>query len=74
MGREYEQFKKEELKDYLYHYWDLLIKSDSYNYVSLKTFCEILANDFFKDKKEIVLNYILTDSQINQLLNFDYFH
>lgn len=50
------------------------IDLNSYKYVSLNTFYETLANKFLKDKKEIVLNSILTDSQINQLLNFDYFH
>lgn len=47
------------------------IELDSYKYVSLNTFYETLANNFLKEKKEIVLNSILTDSQINQLLNFD---
>ena len=46
------------------------IELDSYKYVSLNTFYETLANNFLKDKKEIVLNSILTDSQINQLLKF----
>ena len=47
------------------------IDLNSHRYVSLNAFYEILANNFLKDKKEIVLNSILTDSQINQLLNFD---
>lgn len=47
------------------------IELDTYKYVSVNTFYETLANNFLKDKKEIVLNSILTDSQINQLLNFD---
>ena len=47
------------------------IELDSYKYVSLNPFYETLANNFLKDKKEIVLNSILTDSQIYQLLNFD---
>lgn len=63
--------KKIKLKDYLSHYWYLLIKLDSYKYVSLNTFYETLANNYLKEKKEIVLNSILADSQINQLLNFD---
>ena len=46
------------------------IELDSYKYVSLNTFYETLANNFLKEKKEIVLNSILTDSQINQLLEF----
>ena len=46
------------------------IELDSYKYVSLNPFYETLANNFLKDKKEIVLNSILTDSQINQLLEF----
>mgnify|MGYP002547878094 FL=1 len=45
------------------------IDLNSYKYVSLNPFYETLANNFLKDKKEIVLNSILTDSQINQLLN-----
>mgnify|MGYP003185320169 FL=1 len=47
------------------------IELDTYKYVSVNTFYEILANNFLKEKKEIVLNSILIDSQINQLLNFD---
>lgn len=47
------------------------IDLNSHRYVSLNLFYETLANNFLKDKKEIVLNSILTDSQINQLLNFD---
>ncbi|MBC6009324.1 MULTISPECIES: type II toxin-antitoxin system RnlB family antitoxin [Catenibacterium] len=47
------------------------IELDSYKYVSLNTFYEILANTLLKEKKELLLNSILTDSQINQLLNFD---
>ena len=47
------------------------IELDTYKYVLLNTFYETLANSFLKDKKEIVLNSILTDSQINQLLNLD---
>ena len=47
------------------------IELDTYKYVSVNTFYETLSNNFLKDKKEIVLNSILTDSQINQLLNFD---
>lgn len=47
------------------------IDLNSHRYVSLNTFYETLANNFLKDKKEIVLNSILTDSQINQLLNLD---
>lgn len=47
------------------------IDLSSYKYVSVNTFYETLANNFLNDKKEIVLNSILTDSQINQLLNFD---
>lgn len=47
------------------------IELDTYKYVSLNTFYETPANSFLKDKKEIVLNSILTDSQINQLLNLD---
>ena len=47
------------------------IDLSSYKYVSLNAYYENLANNFLKDKKEIVLNSILTDSQINQLLNFD---
>ena len=50
------------------------IELDSYKYVSANTFYETLANNFLKDKKEIVLNSILTDLQINQLLNLDWFH
>ncbi|CUP37882.1 Uncharacterised protein [Catenibacterium mitsuokai] len=46
------------------------IELDSYKYVSLNTFYEILANNFLKDRKEIVLNSNLTDSQKNQLLKF----
>lgn len=46
------------------------IDLNSYKYVSLNPFYETLANNFLKDKKEIVLNSILTDSQINQLLEF----
>lgn len=42
---------------------------DTYKYVSVNTIYETLANIYLKDKKEIVLNSILTDSQINQLLN-----
>ena len=63
IDREYEQFKKEKnkLKDYLSHYWYLLIKLDSYKYVSLNTFYETLANTFLKEKKELLLNSILTD-------------
>ena len=47
------------------------IELDSYKYVSLNTFYEILANTLLKEKKELLLNSILTDLQINQLLNFD---
>ena len=47
------------------------IELDTYKYVSLNTFYETLANKFLKDKKEIVLNSILTDSQISQILNFN---
>lgn len=47
------------------------IDLNSYMYVSLNTFYETLANNYLKEKKEIVLNSILADSQINQLLNFD---
>lgn len=47
------------------------IDLNSYKYVSLNTFYETLANNYLKEKKEIVLNSILADSQINQLLNFD---
>lgn len=47
------------------------IELDSYKYVSLNAFYEILANNYLKEKKEIVLNSILAYSQINQLLNFD---
>ena len=46
------------------------IDLNSYKYVSLNAFYEILANNYLKEKKEIVLNSILADSQINQLLNF----
>ena len=46
------------------------IELDSYKCVSLNTFYEILANNFLKDRKEIVLNSNLTDSQKNQLLKF----
>lgn len=46
------------------------IELDSFKYVSLNAFYEILANNYLKEKKEIVLNSILADSQINQLLNF----
>lgn len=46
------------------------IELDTYKYVSVNTIYETLANNFLKDKKEIVLNSILTDSQINQLLEF----
>ena len=42
-----------------------VVKEDVYK----RQFYETLANNFLKDKKEIVLNSILTDSQINQLLN-----
>ena len=45
------------------------IELDTYKYVSVNTIYETLANIYLKDKKEIVLNSILTDSQINQLLN-----
>ena len=45
------------------------IELDSYKYVSVNTIYETLANIYLKDKNEIVLNSILTDSQINQLLN-----
>lgn len=45
------------------------IELDSYKYVSLNPFYETLTNNFLKDRKEIVLNSILTDSQINQLSN-----
>lgn len=45
------------------------IELDTYEYVSVNTIYETLANIYLKDKKEIVLNSILTDSQINQLLN-----
>ena len=45
------------------------IDLNSHRYVSLNTFYESLANNYLKEKKEIVLNSILTDSQINQLLN-----
>lgn len=47
------------------------IDLNSHRYVSLNSFYETLANNFLKDKKEIVSNSILTDSQINQLLNLD---
>ncbi|WP_418967519.1 type II toxin-antitoxin system RnlB family antitoxin [Catenibacterium sp.] len=47
------------------------IDLNSHRYVSLNTFYETLANNNLKEKKEIVLNSILADSQINQLLNFD---
>lgn len=47
------------------------IDLNSHRYVSLNAFYEILANNYLKEKKEIVLNSILADSQINQLLNFD---
>lgn len=45
------------------------IDLNSHRYVSLNSFYENLANNYLKEKKEIVLNSILTDSQINQLLN-----
>ena len=45
------------------------IELDTYKYVSVNTIYETLANIYLNDKKEIVLNSILTDSQINQLLN-----
>lgn len=45
------------------------IDLNSHRYVSLNSFYETLANNYLKEKKEIVLNSILTDSQINQLLN-----
>ena len=45
------------------------IDLNSHRYVLLNAFYEILANNYLKEKKEIVLNSILTDSQINQLLN-----
>lgn len=47
------------------------IDLNSHRYVLLNAFYEILANNYLKEKKEIVLNSILADSQINQLLNFD---
>lgn len=47
------------------------IDLNSHRYVLLNAFYEILANNYLKEKKEIVLNSILDDSQINQLLNFD---
>lgn len=47
------------------------IELDTYKYVSVNTIYETLANIYLKDKKEIVSNSILTDSQINQLLNLD---
>lgn len=46
------------------------IDLNSHRYGSLNPFYETLANNFLKDKKEILLNSILTDSQINQLLEF----
>lgn len=48
------------------------IDLNSHRYVLLNTFYETLANNFLKDKKEIVLNSILTDSQINQLLKLKF--
>ena len=48
------------------------IELDTYKYVSVNTVYETLANIYIKDNKEIVLNSILTDSQINQLLNKSY--
>lgn len=45
------------------------IELKSYKYVLLNTFYENLANKFLKEKKEIVLNSILTESQKNELLN-----
>lgn len=47
------------------------IDLNSHRYVLLNAFYETLANNYLKEKKEIVLNSILADSQINQLLNFD---
>lgn len=45
------------------------IELKSHKYVLLNTFYENLANKFLKEKKEIVLNSMLTESQKNKLLN-----
>lgn len=45
------------------------IELRSHKYVLLNAFYENLANNFLKEKKEIVLNSILTESQKNELLN-----
>ena len=45
------------------------IEVNSHKYVLLDTVFENLANKFLKEKKEIVLHSMLTDSQKNKLLN-----
>lgn len=45
------------------------IELKSHKYVSPNKFYENLANKFLKEKKEIVLNSTLTESQKNELLN-----
>ena len=45
------------------------IELKSHKYVLLNAFYENLANKFLKEKKEIVLNSILTESQKNKLLD-----
>lgn len=45
------------------------IELKSHKYVLLNMFYENLANKFLKEKKDIVLNSILTDSQKKELLN-----
>ena len=45
------------------------IELKSHKYVLLNAFYENLANKFLKEKKEIVLNSILTKSQKNKLLD-----
>ena len=42
------------------------IELDTYKYVSVNTFYETLANNFLKEKIEILLKSFLIDSQLNQ--------
>ena len=41
---------------------------DNYNYVKLNTYLENMANNYLKERKEIVLHSILTDSQRQHIL------
>ena len=47
----------------------ILLRKKRITFIVFSVFLSILVFTLIKDKKEIVLNSILTDSQINQLLN-----